>query len=394
MSATAFTFEKAIVSCADASTRGAAASVALAISLSLPPALSQDMVENLQNVSSGFLLDSHRSQIAAVVSMAVHVGVISPNEAVSTLESNSPEDIYALCEKAIVQFDEWLCADLSALSLESADSDVGLSFQGGDSADPCLEISQSGLVNFNCDLSGLDEPLACVVQSALELISRLGDYVFVSELMDMSYHVSETMDDYERLLDTGLFEQSIEEAHQWADDHCDGFSGLELQEFEQVMATQAAWHEWRMPADFSLFAPENDDEPMYERLIRTVWGWRKSNPSLYRSPWARFIRLCAHYARQHSVSPLASITVHSGYEGVHPLGYGRVISVGEPWADEVMSDFHFRVMETGEYFADYLSVKDVAVEALVGKLRYMAISQGLISFLTGVLYGNDANPID
>lgn len=239
-----------------------------------------------------------------------------------------------------------------------------------------------GSLETRVPMERLPREIARALYAALTLCAHEAEAMLPEDLMHFSYWIEARLDDVRALRDRGLLDD-MAAAWAYAERHCETLSGYALDGFREIVAQTREWLDG--PPDWqdtrSLLGRSRRPAEAASRLLRVVWGWRRSARDLYRHPMTRVIRGMSACARRYhrDVARHGSITVGPPDEGETHLALLNVVRLGVAWEDPVADGIQEEMMQAGETALLRLKLDRLAYRALVARLRVMARAQGLIA---------------
>lgn len=122
--------------------------------------------------------------------------------------------------------------------------------------------------------------------------------------------------------------------------------------------------------------------PEIGEIRRMLAGWRKSNPSLYQSPWVKFVWETIKVWKWTEKSDLKAaecrISPCDDSHGDVYLDYGHVIGFGFDWEETVVRDVYDDMAQAGENPEGIIRLNPLACSEVGERLSLLAKSRGLI----------------
>lgn len=253
-----------------------------------------------------------------------------------------------------------------------------------------LVIETSSVFPVRLDLNTLPRALAVAVALAIDLVQGMVPMLVGRDVIDFSWCEGERLDFYESLRASGVLERqdihAVMERLQAGEGPDYGFGeGIDDTQAREIMATAEAWttpmgewhQEWR---SWRLGSPRQQAE----LLLRWLWAWRQTAPSLYRHPFAAFIRRTVRaIRRQPSIPRRSKATSPTHWQPSDSIAFEvtTLVTLGEGWAETVIDDTYDYLAQGGEPILMAYSLAPLALRETRASLERMADGYALLALL-------------
>ena len=354
----------------------------------MPPVLS----EGFGAVYHKAFLERHliaaRPLTASIVLLAHRMGVCDGEGLTEAVNSRDPAALHALSCRAAKAIGDRLDGIMLAICGVSLLSPLAIDFQSVNGR-PVLAVEGYGCEGVEIPVRAMPDGLGRLVYGCLVAINGIGMSMSLDDFEDISYHMGMMAEAY-RSFNEYREKNANGDFSQWCKLEADGDLAELIYHYDDFEG---------ICTELGCYFDDCDKKPAWMKCppclddIRAGYGeWRGLDSQNADNPWCRFIEKTLDVApvcRERLSLAGETFTVEDA-EDCMPVGYARIILVGNHGEWDMAQGLYEDTMNSEEPMAEFMSLLPVAIPRAHARIEAVAAAEGLLNLAVGI--SNSINP--